>query len=140
MRVPPIGRRAILGISALWSAAAAALGLGFYLLLVAVHPEELGASEGLSVALPILAMAGLVAGLAFAALLALFERGRPLAKVASVRAAGWGALAGALAPLLLRTDASMAWVTGVVGAALGLISVGIARRRCKAGVVRGVAV
>jgi hypothetical protein len=120
--------RGALGIGLTWAALWVLLGSLFFLFIVSVRPQDIGPGEGLTEALPVLALVGFLSGLGFAGVFSVAERRRAVGDLSIVRGALWGLLGGVGIPLLMGTDGSMAWITGPLGAVFAAASVAIARR------------
>ena len=120
--------RGAVSIGLTWAALWVLIGLVLFTVIRIVHPEDIGPGEGLGKVLPILGLVGLLSGLGFAGLFSLGERRRTLRQLSLGRVALWGLLGSAAIPLLMGTDGSMGWLTGVLGATFAAGSVALARR------------
>lgn len=132
--------RGALGTGLTWAVAWAGLGAVHGFLVGVFNPRYWTLGN------PILdtsfgyAVAGLVAGTGFSLLLASLGRRATLERLSRGRVALWGAVGGALVPVLVHVTrgltSSAGWgdvaltasVTGVLGAVSGLVSLWIARR------------
>jgi hypothetical protein len=120
--------RNVLKISLLWGIAWALLAAAAAVVIGIVRPQEIDAGEGPIDVAPILGRVGLIAGAAFALLLAIAERGRRMSEIPFLRAVLWGTIAAALYPLL--TDRVLeVFVLAPFGALLAWAHVAIARKR-----------
>jgi hypothetical protein len=108
--------RGALAIGAVWGAVWIAIGLVVWAVIRMLAPEDIEPGEGLDTALPILGLAGFLAGLGFAGLLSIAERRAALDDLSLPRVALWGLLGSAAIPWLIGSDGSMGWVTGPLGA------------------------
>jgi hypothetical protein len=120
--------RGALGIGVTWAALWMVFGVLLVIVARIVRPHDVGPGEGLSEVLPVLAIVGLLSGLGFAAFLSVAERRRKLHELSLGRVALWGLLGSAAIPLVLGTDGSMGWLTGLLGATFATGSVALARR------------
>lgn len=120
--------RAALGIAVVWGLLWVAIGVGLTVVFGVFRPDDIGAGEGPTRTLPILGLVGFWSGLAFAGVMSLAERRTELHELSLARVALWGLAAGAGIPLLMGTDGSMGWLTGLMGSVFATASVAIARR------------
>jgi FtsH-binding integral membrane protein len=105
-------------------------GVAFAVLVAGgfIDPAAIDAGEGPVDLLPTIAMTGFVGGVGFGLLMAIAERGRPIAAVPIWRALVWGAVAGVGLSLLAVTNANEA-NTAILGVAAAVVTIGIARVR-----------
>jgi hypothetical protein len=120
--------RGALAVGLTWAVLWIVFGIVLGSVIWIFQPEDIGPGEGLSKALPILGLVGLLSGLGFAALLSLAERRRKLRELSLARVALWGLLGSAAVPWLMGADGSEGWLTGFLGATFAAGSVAIARR------------
>lgn len=120
--------RGAAGIAVTWGVLWALLGLALGAVVLVVKPEDVDPGEGPAKIALVLGFVGFLAGLSFAALLLLAERRRTLQELALARVALWGVLGASGIPLLTGADASMAFITGPLGALFATASVALARR------------
>ena len=104
------------------------IGVVLTSLVGAIRPTDIDPGEGLGRILPVLGVLGFLAGLGFAGLVALAERGGTAARLPVARTALWGFLGGVAVPLMMGADGTMGWLVGAVGAVLGAATALMARR------------
>jgi hypothetical protein len=131
-------RLAVIALVALvWAVTWAAAALIAVLVASVVDPGLIDLGEGPAELVPMVAMAGLIGGIGFGLLMAMAERGRPIADVPVWRALAWGAIAGVGLTLLEATTAPepSTLLLGIVAAGITIaIARTIRRRRYRADV------
>ena len=120
--------RGALGIALTWGVLWAPIGLALGLILAALRPGDIDPGEGPGRIAAVFGVVGFLSGLGSAALLSLGEQRKTIRQLSPARVALWGALGAAAIPLLIGADASMALMTGSMGALFAAGSTVIARR------------
>ena len=120
--------RGIVAVGLTWGAVWAALGALIGVAALVIRPEVVDQGEGPIDIARILGTAGFLSGAGFALLLATLERGRGLLDVSMMRVAAWGAIGGALIPLLTDVANNQVVWTTPLGVALATSALSLARR------------
>jgi hypothetical protein len=120
--------RGIVGVGVTWGVIWAALGALLGLVALAVSPESVDQGEGPAMFARVLGIAGFISGAGFGLMLSFLERGRTVLDVSLSRVAVWGAVGGAIVPLVTSVANNQIFWTCPLGALLALAAAGVARR------------
>ena len=119
---------AALNIGIAWGAAWAALFALLSIVIGIVDPDSIDAGEGPVRIGGIGLVVGFMSGATFASILAFAENRKSIRDISLLRAALWGAVAGAALPLLTTMPNSVLANTIPISAALAVGSMALARR------------
>ncbi|HSC71883.1 MAG TPA: hypothetical protein VLH58_11045 [Candidatus Methylomirabilis sp.] len=120
--------RGSVAVALTWAASWALLGALLGMIYGVLRPQDVDPGETPLAIAKTLGIAGFISGTGFALMLSFLERGRALRDVAVSRVALWGALGGAIVPLLTAVSDSQVLWTSPLGALLATSTIAVARR------------
>lgn len=123
--------RGAVGVGVTWAAMWAVVGLLIGVGMRLARPQDLGPGEHPITIAVVFGVVGLLSGAIFAIVMAIAERRRTLGELSVPRAAGWGALASVLLPLLTSMDNGMIVIFAPLGAMVAATSVALAKRHAR---------
>ena len=120
--------RGMLGMGITWAVGWAVVMFIIGTIIGIVDPDAIDPGEEPWRLGAVVGFVGFLSGAAFAAIFASAERRRKIQELSAARAAVWGALGGAVLPLLTSMNDSVLWNTMPLGAIFAASTVAIARR------------
>ena len=123
--------RGAIGVGVTWAALWAVVGFVFGILFRLFSDVGFRPGENELVVAIVFGIVGLLSGVAFSTVMAIAERRRTLDQLSVLRAAGWGALASGILPLITSIPNGMIVIFAPLGALFAATSVALAKREAR---------